>query len=152
MAESKYGHLICTDLKRDIQLPAYRQGGQPIGAGEPDGVRPHMEHVIWLDSEVVPGAFYTECAWVWPWGNPSDEGVAPHTHPFDEVIAYFGTDLDDPYDLGGEVELWLEDEQFFLTKSFMAFVPAGLKHCPLKHSKIVRPIFHFTMGAGKEYR
>ena len=152
MGESKYGHLICTDLKQNIQLPRYRQGGQPIGEGELDGARRHMEHVIWLDSEVVPGAFYAECVWIWPWGKPSEKGVPPHTHPFDEVIAYFGTNLDDPYDLGGEVELWLEDEQFFLAKSFIAFIPAGMKHCPLRHKKVERPIFHFTMGPGKKYR
>jgi hypothetical protein len=106
-----------------------------------------------MDNEVIPGAFYAECVWVWPWGweKPSP-GVPPHTHPFDEVLAYFGTNLDDPHDLGGEVELWLEDEQFILDKTFIAFIPAGMKHCPLRTLRVDRPMFHFTMGPGQKYR
>ena len=151
MAETKYGKYICTELKGNIQLPGYRRKGQPIGEGELDGARRRMEHVIWMDSEVIPGAFYSECVWIWPWGKPSS-GVPPHTHPFDEALAYFGTNLEDPHDLGGEVELWLEDEQFIITKSFIAFIPAGMKHCPLKTLRVDRPMFHFTMGPGRMYR
>jgi hypothetical protein len=152
MEETKYGKYICTELKKNISLPVYRRGGQPIGEGDLEGSRRRMEHVIWMDSEVIPGAFYAECVWIWPWGKSSSSGVPPHTHPFDEVLAYFGTNLEDPHDLGGEVELWLEDEQFILNKSFIAYIPAGMKHCPLKTLRVDRPMFHFTLGPGQKYR
>jgi hypothetical protein len=106
----------------------------------------------------VPGAkFYAEALWFWPRQNsptprPGEEpGVKPHTHPFPEMIAFFGTNPDDIHDLCGEIELWIDGEQHIITKSFVAFIPAGVVHCPLKIRRIDRPIFHFTAGPGKVY-
>ena len=48
-------------------------------------------------------------------------------------------------------ELWLDGEKHIFTKSFAAYVPAGMKHCPLISRRIERPIFHFTVGPGKRY-
>jgi len=159
MTGSKYGKYIVTELKKNIELPDFRPK-ENIGQGELDGVRRRMEHVIWMDSEVVPGSFYSECVWFWPGQDPTPEqleemsnggGPQAHTHPFDEVITFFGTNFEDPHDLCGEIELWLEDEKFVLTKSFLAYIPAWMKHCPLKILRIDRPIFHFTLGPGKMY-
>jgi hypothetical protein len=158
MAESKYGKYICTELKKNIKLPSFK-GDQVIVQGKAYGTRPPLEHVIWMDSEVIPGAFYAELMWCWPQGRiltPEQirkmPGVEPHTHPFHEIMGYFGTDLNNPEDLGGEIELWLEDEQFNLTKSFICYIPAGMRHCPLKAIRTERPMFHFTMGPGQVYR
>lgn len=164
MAESKYSKYIVTEMDPRKGIPSLRAGGPPPpreGVAPPqrppEGIRRAMEHVIWMDNDVVPGAFYAEFVWFWPGQTASPEemrkrgGVPAHTHPFDELLAYFGTNLDDPYDLGGEVELWLEDEPFVMTKSFIAYIPAGMKHCPLINVRIDRPMFHFTMGPGKIY-
>ncbi len=111
--------------------------------------------LIYMDSEVREGAFYMELAWFWPGKWPEtkgDEGtVKPHSHDFDETIAFVGTNPDDPYDLGGEVELWVNNEQNILDRSFVAFIPAGTVHCPLRILRIDRPMFHFTCGVGKKY-
>jgi hypothetical protein len=108
-----------------------------------------------LDSDVREGAFYMEMAWFWPGKWPdtkSDEGtVKPHSHEFDESIAFVGTNPADIHDLGGEVELWVNGEQNVLDKSFVAFLPAGTVHGPLIIRKVNRPIFHFTCGFGKQY-
>ena len=55
------------------------------------------------------------------------------------------------FDLGGEIEFWLEDEKYLLTRSCLIFVPAGMKHCPIKFIRIDRPIFHFLMVTGGQY-
>ena len=109
--------------------------------------------IVYLDSEVFPGAdFYVEAIWFWPRETPqSKPGVKSYIHPFDEVIAFFGTNPDDVRDLCGEVELWIDGKQHIIDKSFMAFVPAGIVHCPLFIRRIDRPIFHFTAGNGKMY-
>jgi len=127
-----------------------------VGAvfGLPESV---ASRIVYMDGEVLPGAFYMECLWFWPGqrAEPKDgeeHGPKPHTHPFDEVIGFFGSNPEDPHDLCGEVELWIEDEQYILTKSFTAFIPAGTRHCPLIMRKIDRPIFHFTLGPGKKYK
>ena len=77
--------------------------------------------------------------------------LLPHVHDTDEIIGFFGSNPDDPYDLGGEVEIWLEDDKHMLTRSCMIFVPAGMKHCPLTVTRVDRPIFHFTTVTGHEY-
>ena len=117
-----------------------------------------------MDSEVIPGAFYAEVTWMWPPSFPGQRpriitpeqakkmpGIAPHSHAFTEVLTMFGTNVDEPSELGGEIEFWLEDEQFMLTKSFLAYIPAGMKHCPLKMHRMDRPIFHYTTGPGQIY-
>ncbi len=157
MAETKYGTYIVTKLKENITLPFFRPGEvlDPVKPGE----RRLMNHVIWMDSEVVPGSFYSECVWFFPesmqtikqTADESGGGPQAHSHPFEEIITFFGTNREDPHDLGGEVELWLEDQKFVMTKSFLCYVPAGMTHCPLKINRIDRPIFHFTLGPGQTY-
>ena len=158
MAESKYGKYIVTELKKNIKLPSFR-AGEVLEEAKP-GEKRRMNHVIWMDSEVVPGSFYSECVWFFPGREPTPEelqkmnkggGPQAHTHPFEEIITFFGTNFNDPHDLCGEVELWLEDEQFILNKSFLAYVPAGMKHCPLRIRRIDKPMFHFTLGPGQSY-
>ena len=167
MAESKYGKYICTELKANIQLPGFRAGERNmLGQGEVDGKRRFMEHVFWMDSEVIPGAFYGEAVWFWPQAmknmpppkpiTPEEAEknpvLAPHTHPFPELLSYFGTNTDDPSDLGGIIEFWLEDEKYVFDKSFVVYIPENVRHCPLRTLKIERPMFHFTMGPGQMYR
>jgi quercetin dioxygenase-like cupin family protein len=148
MPTSKYDErFINIELKEEVRLKE---------AVDPPGER-FMDHIIWMDNEVIPGAFYSEVVWFWPGiiGTPEEKrknpGVEEHNHPFDEVLAFLGTNPEDPHDLGGEIEFWAGGQQFKLTKSFMAYIPAGMKHCPLKIIRIDRPIFHFTTGPGTSY-
>jgi hypothetical protein len=114
-------------------------------------------HIAYLDGEVVPGAkFYVEASWFGNKPRPAPKpgeplGPQPHTHPFAEIITFFGTNPDDVHDLGGEAELWIDKQQHILTRSFVAYVPAGVEHCPLILRKIERPIFHFSAGPGAMY-
>lgn len=142
---SKYGHLIVTQMKQNIDEAPWTPD-MPL-AGDGKGGR-----VLFLDSEVVPGAFYVET--VWEQVRPGDPPRAPteaHTHDYDEVLGFFGTDLERPHDLCGEIEFWIGDEKHVLTKSCLIFIPKGLSHCPLIVRRTDRPIFEFTTFAGKMY-
>jgi hypothetical protein len=113
--------------------------------------------VLSLDSDVIKGAFYMETAWFLPGDWPKIKGsdkthtIGAHTHYYDEVLAWVGSDPNDRYNLNGEVELWIDGKQNILTKSFLAFVPAGVEHGPINMRRIDKPIFHFTAGIGKKY-
>ena len=161
MSETKYGKHIVTELKKDLILP----WGPPGVVREeyvPGRNRP-LEHVLWLDGEMAPGCFYSECVWFFPFDQPSPEelerireagggaGPQPHIHSFDEVFTFFGTNFDDPHDLGGEVEFWLEDQQFVFSKSCLVYIPAGMKHCPLHFRRMDRRMFHFSLGSSQVY-
>jgi hypothetical protein len=162
MAEGKYGKYIVTDLFTDFQLPPDREWERAImGRGEVNGKRRFMEHMLWMDSRVIPGAFYAEAVWFWPQGTrpvvvqPGEEskhqGIPPHSHPFPELLSYYGTDMEHPDELGAQVEFWMEDEKYVFEKSFVVYIPAGVVHCPLHMYNMTRPIFHYTMGPGQNY-
>ncbi len=142
MVETKYGKYILTKPKSDLTLPAFRRERGDIATGL-------KTPLIYLDDDVLKGAFYVECVWFWKGSDKSE--VDAHTHSFDEVITFFGTNPEDPEDLCGEVEIWLEDEKHILTKSCLIFVPKGMKHCPLVIRRVDRPIFHFTAGPAAKY-
>lgn len=133
----KYDKYFMTDAK----LPA----GKQKTADENAGV---YKHVAWLDSNKIKGAFYTEIVWYY---KPRKNFVPAHTHDFDEIIAFFGSDPNNPRDLGGEVELWMGGEKHIITKSCLVFVPKDVEHCPLSINRVDRPIFHFTAGTGGKY-
>src|SRR4030042_559420 len=117
MAELKYQKYIVTDLK----IPEHVQE-------EAAEYAKRATRVLWLDDNVVEGAFHVNCSWY----LTEKPTTLAHTHDFDEVIAFFGGDPQNPRELGGEVEFWLEDEQYLLTKSCLIFVPSGMRHCPLR--------------------
>ena len=147
MENYEHAKYIVTNAKTDMKLPDYRIGAKQV---QKDSTRRNTR-VMWIDDEVVPGAFYTECVWFLPGMGSEQVKVETHRHPFSEVISFFGTNYEDFRDLGGEVELWLEDEKIVMTESFSAFIPAGMNHCPLIIRRVDTPIFHFTVGPGKEY-
>ena len=143
MAGRKYEKHIITRFAPGLDLPEWR--GKP---GEPTE-RSHF--MIWLGDQVVKGSPYVEAVWLWTAAADPKGGFPQHVHEHDEIIGFFGTDTENVFDLGGEIEFWLEDEKYLLTKSCLIFIPGGMKHCPIKFLKIDRPIFHFLMVTGGEY-
>ncbi len=138
MAKTKYGKYIITAPKANFWD---EEGAKKDG---PDVITP----VVYLDDNVLKGAFYVECNWFW---KANQFSPPTHTHDFDEVLTFFGTNPEDPHDLCGEVELWLDDEKHILTKSCVVFIPRGLKHCPMLIRRADRPIFHFSAGVSGKY-
>jgi hypothetical protein len=131
MAESKYGKYVITEL----QEPESRKKFAVDYAK-------YAQRILWIDKIVLPGAFNMNASWYLNAGPTIDD--KPHTHDHDEIIGFFSNDASRPHDLGGIVEIYLEDELQIITKSAMIFVPAGMVHCPLYLRRVDRPIFHFT--------
>ena len=141
MAETKYGKYIVTDLKKKFSSP-YENTLRPEDQTE----------VLLLDDDVVKGAFVVDTVWFWPERvTRTESDVKPHKHNYDEVLAIFGTNPKDPHDLGGELEMWLNDEKHIITKSALVFIPKGLQHGPIRFTKMERPIFHFAISLSKKY-
>jgi hypothetical protein len=139
MAETKYGNYIITERKEKAEAPWTPKF-------KPDELIP----TLFLDSRIIEGAFYVESAWTLPAFAKESHGET-HSHNYDEVIAFFGSDPENPHDLNGLAEVHLGDEIHTVTKSCLIFVPKGLKHGPIDFKRIDRPIFHFTCGTGKVY-
>jgi hypothetical protein len=142
--ETKYGKYLITELKKKAH-----------GFWEPEYRSDELRNMLFLDSDVIKGAFYVDSAWFFPgmvMRDESQDNIKPHSHDYDEVQAVFGTDLKDPYDLGGELEFWLGDEKHIITKSCLIFIPKGLRHGPIYWRRMDRPVFHFVCGTtGKPF-
>jgi hypothetical protein len=151
MVESKYGHHVITELRTASKLSPDRQGPDPFYIPKPgEGGRIQL---LYLDNEIVDNAMYAECVWIMPGKDyPSTAEPNAHAHDFDEVVTFIGNNVEDPYDLGGEIELWIEDESQILTKSCLLFIPKGMYHGPLVIRRVDRPIFHTAMGTGGIYQ
>ena len=110
MAQSQFGKYIVTDLNK---------------VADSRGTRVYCMH-----GGVFEGAPYVDCAWFWP--QPREVTVVDkgHVHDFGEVVTFFGSNPEDPTDLGGEIEFWLEEEKHTITRSCVIFVPPGIRHCP----------------------
>ena len=138
MAELSNGKYIVSELK----IP---ESKQEIATE----YEKYATRILWLDDNVVEGAFHMNTAWYLKAADTLEK--VSHTHDSDEIIGFFGNNSEDPYDLGGEIEIWLEEEKHILTRSSLIFVPAGMKHCPLILRRVDRPIFHFTTVSNGRY-
>ena len=142
MSEKKNAKYFVTSDKAGLQLPQYRLPTDPA----------QVKKILHLDADQVPGAdFYSEAKWIMPGIESEIAIVTPHTHQWSEFIGFFGYNYDDIQDLGAEIEFTVDNETHLITKSFAAFIPAGVSHGPLIIRNVKRPIFHFTGGDCSKY-
>jgi mannose-6-phosphate isomerase-like protein (cupin superfamily) len=143
VSDSEYGKYFISETPRHADHPQSRD---------------LVSDIPWCDSlyvnkEVdgtVPGALYLEtCMMLRP--GTEESLMVSHSHPFDEYLLFIGTNPEDQFDLGGEIEMWVGDEKRMLTKTTAVFVPAGVPHCPLVIHKIDRPIIFVTTGTALGY-
>jgi hypothetical protein len=157
----KYDKYICTELKKRYMLPGPTPEERDKMAAE--GKRMSMEHVLWIDNEVIPGAYYGESTWIWPASYPNimpweevrklktnDKPMFPHAHDFPELLSWWGTDPDHPED-ASSMGMIMEDETIPLDSSWVAYIPAGMLHMPTMGGtgrRTSRPVCHWTSGPG----
>src|SRR3972149_379139 len=119
-----------------------------------------MPPLIFLNGDVpVKGSNqFLEVVWIWAEGAAATNPKRPpHSHEFDELFVFLGSNREDPDDLGGEVEFWLgekeDTEKYHFTTSTSTFVPRGLVHLPMIFKNVKRPFLLVTVGInmGKEW-
>ncbi|MBO4331532.1 MAG: hypothetical protein J5827_05605 [Oscillospiraceae bacterium] len=108
------------------------------------------KRILWMDGDVCPGAFQMNTAWYRsvPERDPIFE---EHSHDCAELIGFFGSDPDDPYQLGAELIFTVEGEQRRLMRSTMIFIPPNVRHNPMRILRVDRPMFHFSVITGSRY-
>ena len=156
-----YDKYICTQLfKRDMLPGPTPKEREQLTA---EGLRISMEHVLWIDDDIIPGAYYGESTWIWPRSYPNQispeelskrfanaRPMFPHAHDFPELLSWWGTDPDHPEDTT-TMGLLLDDEEIPLDKSWVAYIPAGMMHMPTRvpgGRVTARPVCHWTSGPG----
>lgn len=120
----------------------------PVDGRIPDAPEGFLKFLLWIDGKKLPGAPYMEAVWFL---SSNDTGPAGHTHDFDEIIGFIGSDPEHPEDLGGEIQIAVGNRIITITKSGLFYVPRGTCHSPLIVSKLDRPLYHFSGGNGGDY-
>ncbi len=70
-----------------------------------------------------------------------------HTHNFQEFLAWYSGDPDDPDTLGGEVVFYMgeELEKHVFTTPTVISLPPGFVHCPMEITRVDRPFIQMEM-------
>jgi hypothetical protein len=99
----------------------------------------------------LPGAFWIEPNIVVRTNEGGPDGTRPHAHDFDEYLLFMSFDPDDTENLGGEVELWMEEEKHIITKTTLVFIPRGIFHCPLYMRRVDKPFGFIAIANTPKY-
>jgi hypothetical protein len=149
MPELKYAKYIVTESLASTPPPGFlkRREEQRKAGNYLESTR-----MLALNDAIARGALYCDTVWLWHKnGAKGVETEIAHSHDFDEVLGFMGSRRDNPKDLNAEIEFWLGDEKYMLTKSCLIFAPRNLSHCPLIFHRIDSPILFFTLGNGTNY-
>ncbi|MCL2200991.1 MAG: hypothetical protein FWB75_03420 [Oscillospiraceae bacterium] len=74
-------------------------------------------------------------------------------HPYDEVLVFASTNLDDMIDLGAEVSIEIGEERELHTfnRNYAVCIPKGTPHGPVKVKNVKRPFVHFVISMDPVY-
>jgi len=150
MSELKYAKNFVTE---DLMPPMPPAMIKAMEEQEKEGKVLDRTMLLGIMNSIVPGcSLFVGCEILWglPGGKPVDIEI-PHTHEFDEVIGFGGTNRNHPRDLGGEIEFLIGGESHVITKTCLIFVPKGVSHCPITLRRIDTPIFMFEAANDPEY-
>jgi hypothetical protein len=64
----------------------------------------------------------------------------PHSHPFPEMLCFFGGNPENINDFGAEVEFTIGGETHKITAPTVVSIPGNVDHCPIKIKKVTQPI------------
>ena len=148
-AEAKYSRYIFQDVK-PIEIPP----DVMAKIKEQQQKEQTMVDSTWLvnlDKTRADGAPYLDFHWLYK-GSAKGYAEQEHIHDFDEFLGFVGTrGPNDPRNLGGEIEVWLGGEKYMITQSCLIFVPKGVRHCPIRFTRIDTPVLFFTGATETSY-
>ncbi len=143
--QAKTKSVVCTNIELPAGVHVFETDDTKTKAPDADPIH----RVIYMDDRIVPGSFYVEAVWVVgsiPRSHPE------HTHPdHDEIVGFVGSNMDDPTDLGAEIDFVVDGKKMTLTKTCFIHVPAGVKHGGLCFRKIDKPVFQIAMSRMSAY-
>ena len=142
MAENKYDHLFISGVSPEIQ--AHRR----------------YATIGFLDGKVFEGCNECQVFWVGdkPYGAYGTKAWGeiyhgPHTHKYPELMIHLGTDPDNPWDLGAEIEMHVgpEMEKHIVTRSTIIYLPADFIHGPFRILNVTRPFLKVTINQSPKH-
>ena len=142
MAENKYDHLFISGVDPEVQA---RRPYATIGFLDGKTFEGCNEYMVFWVGPKPYGSYGTKA-----WGEVSH---GPHVHKYPELFMHLGTDPDNPWDLGAEIEMYMgpEMEKHVVTKSTIICLPANFPHGPWTVKKVTRPFMIVTVNQSTKH-
>lgn len=88
------------------------------------------------------------------YSKPGRWRQAAHMHPYDEVMVFFGHNVDDLSYLGADItiEIGPEHEEHTFNVPTVVSIPRGLVHFPVTCNKVDKPYRMMQIGLGSQYK
>lgn len=122
--------------------------GAAAGVVDPANVGPAL--ALMRSKEVPESKIHLTYTWIGTCDEPV-QWVKEHEHDYDEVLIWHGNDPDDVDDLGAEIYLDIEGVRHTITTSGAVYIPAGVRHCPLGFTRVVRPFRFSALSLSPNY-
>ena len=137
----EYGKFIIQELQepRDMMDSEFRKIYEKFA-----------KRILWMDDGVCPGSFQMNTAW-YNAVPERDPIFNVHVHSYSELIGFYGSNPDNPYELNGVIEFTIAGEAHRLTRSSLIFIPGDIPHNPMRILEVSLPIFHFSVVMNSEY-
>ena len=130
MAERKYDHLFTTEIIHETTYPPFK-------------------NMILHTLEKKDINFQIRFTHV---SVPFEGLEPPHSHDFDQIMLWVPcTDDLTAYDAETELYLGEEGEKHIINRTTALFLPAGLVHCPIRHTRVGTPFFFVNAPMTPEY-
>ena len=145
MSETKYGKYFVRNPTFDPNLA--------------NVVEPQMGKVmtgrtrnnIFMANNLVAGSnLHLNLMWIYEVPSPNPF-VLTHSHPYNEILFFLGTNPKDLKDLGGELTLEMEDEKHVVKTTTAEFIPKGVSHL-LTYIRVDRPQMLVAISLSGEYK
>jgi hypothetical protein len=144
----RYARYIITKPISHIPKNAAKAKGAPP---PPPSKDLKSAHIVSLDDNVIPGAFYVDFVWIWS-GSLT---MAPetHFHDWDEMIGLCGIpeSQDNPREIDPGVSLLMGKDVYQMKKSSLVYVPKNVPHAPIYFKNIKNPVLCFTIGTAPKW-
>ena len=133
----KYDHLFVSGIDPEVQAK-----------------RPYAA-IAFLDGDSFEGCNEYQMYWVGtepygPYGSKKWGEIShgPHIHKYPDLLCHIGTDPDNPYDLGAEIEMYMgpEMEKHIITTSTVICIPANFVHAPWRVLSVTRPFLTIAIN------
>jgi hypothetical protein len=101
MAESKYAKYV---ISEDLMPPRPAADVKQEEDQKKEGKTLDRTLLLGIQDSILKGSFFTGCEWLWQLtGDGPVKIEVPHSHDFDEIIGFAGSNRNHPRDLGGEM-------------------------------------------------
>jgi len=92
-----------------------------------------------MDKKLINGCIFGNANWI---VKPfKQEGI--YKHNSDVLLMFIGANNIDPENLNAEIELWIENDELFLTRTCIVFIPAGVAYGNMEVRNITKPVFNY---------